>query len=128
MKKTIHKQHRNDLHPCHSFRVFAVTQMQRAKIDKTIREMLIRHSIGLDKFYFKPQEEEVFQECLKALDALSISNENRLKKQIKEIENSNEIRENFKVNLLQKEDALTTLSDQVMKLMEEIQQMKMAKN
>lgn len=28
--------HKNELHPCHSFRIFAVTQMQRAKVDKTI--------------------------------------------------------------------------------------------
>jgi hypothetical protein len=28
------RQNRNDLHPSHSFRIFAITQMQRAKIDK----------------------------------------------------------------------------------------------
>ncbi len=31
--------HKNDLHPCHSFRIFAVTNMQRSIVDKTIREM-----------------------------------------------------------------------------------------
>ena len=34
---------RHELHPCHSLRIFAITQMQRAKIDKTIREMLVGH-------------------------------------------------------------------------------------
>ena len=33
------------LHPCHSFRIFAITQMQRAKVDKTIREMLVGHRL-----------------------------------------------------------------------------------
>ena len=34
---------RHDLHPCHSLRIFAITQMQRARLDKTIREMLVGH-------------------------------------------------------------------------------------
>ncbi len=71
-----------ELHPCHSFRIFAVTQMQRSKVDKTIREMLVGHSTGLDKAYYKPQEEEILQEYLRAVDQLTISNENRLQKQV----------------------------------------------
>jgi integrase len=73
---------RHELHPCHSFRIFAVTQMQRAKVDKTIREMLVGHSTGLDTVYYKPQDEEILQEYLKAVDLLTISNENRLQKQV----------------------------------------------
>jgi hypothetical protein len=30
--------HKNELHPCHSLRIFAVTNMQRSRIGKTIRE------------------------------------------------------------------------------------------
>jgi integrase len=86
-KKTIPQQHRNELHPCHSFRIFAITQMQRAKIDKTIREMLVGHSTGLDTSYYKPQEEEIFQEYLKAVDNLTINNENRLQRQIQKVTN-----------------------------------------
>jgi hypothetical protein len=74
--------HRNELHPCHSLRIFAVTNLQRAKIDKTIREMLIGHSIGLDASYYKPQEEEILEEYLKAVDNLTINNEHRLQKQL----------------------------------------------
>ena len=48
--------HKNELHPCHSFRIFAITNMQRSKIDKTIREMLVGHSVGLDSAYYKPSE------------------------------------------------------------------------
>ncbi|MDR4490856.1 MAG: tyrosine-type recombinase/integrase [Candidatus Nitrosocosmicus sp.] len=73
---------RHEIHPCHSFRIFAVTQMQRAKLDKTIREMLVGHSTGLDTVYYKPQDEEILQEYLKAVDLLTISNENRLQKQV----------------------------------------------
>lgn len=75
-------RHRNEIHPCHSFRIFAVTNMQRSKLDKTIREMLVGHSTGLDKAYYKPQDDEILQEYLKAVDLLTISNENRLQKQV----------------------------------------------
>lgn len=66
---------RSDLHPCHSFRIFAITQMQRARIDKTIREMLVGHTTGLDKVYYKASEEEIFTEYLKAIRNLTIINE-----------------------------------------------------
>ena len=70
--------HKNELHPCHSFRIFAITNMQRSKIDKTVREMLVGHSVGLDSAYYKPSEVEILQEYLKAIDNLTINNEFRL--------------------------------------------------
>ena len=81
-KRSIYAKHKNEIHTCHSLRIFAVTQMQRAKVEKPMREMLIGHSTGLDKAYYKPQVEEVLEEYQKAIEALSISNEGRLKKQI----------------------------------------------
>ncbi len=38
---------KNALYPCHSLRIFAVTDMQRSKVDKTIREMLVGHFLLL---------------------------------------------------------------------------------
>ncbi|MGN6560647.1 MAG: hypothetical protein ACTHJ2_09005 [Candidatus Nitrosocosmicus sp.] len=73
---------KHELHPCHSLRIFCVTNLQRAKVDKTIREMLVGHATGLDKSYYKPQEEEILEEYVKAVDNLTISNEFRLKKQL----------------------------------------------
>ncbi|MDN5847307.1 MAG: hypothetical protein L0H53_13655 [Candidatus Nitrosocosmicus sp.] len=35
-------RYKHELHPCHSLRIFAITQMQRAKVDKTIRENACR--------------------------------------------------------------------------------------
>ncbi|MGD9672131.1 MAG: hypothetical protein AB7U98_01475 [Candidatus Nitrosocosmicus sp.] len=81
-KNMVHK--RGDLHPCHSFRIFAITQMQRAKVDKTIREMLVGHSTGLDSVYYKASEEEIYSEYLKAIDNLTISNDNKSKQIDKE--------------------------------------------
>ena len=76
--------------------------MQRAKIDKTIREMLVGHSTGLDSVYYKPQEEEILEEYLKAVDLLTINNEYRLQKQLdqykKKSEEIQEIRQQLDKN------------------------------
>jgi integrase len=132
-------RHKNELHPCHSLRIFAVTNMQRSKVDKTIREMLIGHSTGLDSVYYKPQDEEILQEYLKAVDALTINNENKLKKEVKELTKKNNEKEYMlNVAMMQKdkevedlkkqdkikEEALLKLSDQVMILMKEMQGIK----
>ena len=81
-KRSSYAKHKNEIHPCHSLRIFALTQMQRAKVDKTIREMLVGHSTGLDKAYYKPQDEEILQEFLKAVNLLTINNEHRLQTQV----------------------------------------------
>ena len=60
--------------------------MQRAKVDKTIREMLVGHSTGLDSVYYKASEEEIYLEYLKAIDNLTISNANKSKQIRKENE------------------------------------------
>ena len=55
------------------------------KVDKTIREMLVGHSTGLDSVYYKPQDEEILEVYLKAADLLTINNEHRLQKQLDQI-------------------------------------------
>ena len=134
--------HKNDLHPCHSFRIFAITQMQRAKVDKTIREMLVGHTTGLDSVYYKASEEEMLLEYSKSFELLSINKESKLKSRIKQLEEKNNINENLidhrlvekdkEVEELKKldkikEDALVRLSDQVMILMKDIRQIKSGK-
>ena len=47
--------------------------------------MFMGHSIGLDDNYFKPSENDVLQEYLKAVDYLTINQENRLKRKVKEL-------------------------------------------
>jgi integrase len=95
---------RGDLHPCHSFRIFAITQMQRAKVDKTIREMLVGHSTGLDSVYYKASEEEMLFEFSKAFELLSIDNESKLKAKIKVLEEKNNTNENLIDQRLVKKD------------------------
>ena len=47
-----------------------------------VKEMLMGHSLGLDDNYFKPGENNVLEEYLKAVDYLTINEENRLRRQL----------------------------------------------
>lgn len=83
---------RNVVARAHGFRKFVTTNMVRAKLNPEAREMLLGHSIGLNKAYYRPGEDEVLSEYLKAVDLLTIKEENRLKIKVEELtEKRNEI-------------------------------------
>ena len=78
---------KTELHPvkrCHGFRKFYVTNMKKANADFSDREFLVGHkySRGLDVNYDRTSEEDRLQEYLKAMDLLTISPENRLRKEL----------------------------------------------
>jgi hypothetical protein len=50
-----------------------------------IPELLLGHDIGLKKHYVRLGEDEILEEYLKAVDALTINEENRLKRKIEEL-------------------------------------------
>jgi hypothetical protein len=49
--------------------------------------MLLGHKIGLASAYYRPTDEEMFQEYLKAVDLLTIKEENRLKRKVHDLSN-----------------------------------------
>jgi hypothetical protein len=74
----------------HGLRKFCITQMKNAKVDFNDREYLVdhKHSRGLDVNYDRTTEEDRLQEYLKAMDLLTISPENRLRKKVAEQEHT----------------------------------------
>lgn len=70
----------------HGFRKFFTTQCVNAKINPEIREMLLGHKIGLASAYYRPTEEEMYSEYEKAIDALTINEENRLRRKVEILE------------------------------------------
>jgi DNA anti-recombination protein RmuC len=72
---------------CNGFRKFANTNFVRAKVDPIKKEMLLGHkgSLGLDMNYYRPNEDEILQEYLKAVDYLTINNEHRLQWKVVEL-------------------------------------------
>lgn len=66
----------------HGFRKFFTTQCVNARINPEIREMLLGHKIGLASAYYRPTEQEMFNEYEKSTDNLTIDPANRLQRKI----------------------------------------------
>lgn len=78
----IHK--RKEVSLFHGFRKFTTKQLVDSNVKAEIREMLLGHKIGLTGVYYKPTEQEMLNEYLKAVPLLTISNEERLKFKLEE--------------------------------------------
>ena len=84
-------------------------------------EITMSHNIGVSASYYKPTEREVIEDYLKAVDSLTINADKLiLQKQVEELtEKTKDNEYTIKAKLQEKDYALVTLSDQVMKLMAE---------
>jgi integrase len=87
------KGRRNEVARAHGFRKFAITNMGRSRMDSEIREMLAGHKLGIKGLYLKYGEQDRLTEYLKAVDFLTINQENRLKVENLKIKQRNEILE-----------------------------------
>ncbi|HKQ21043.1 MAG TPA: site-specific integrase [Nitrososphaeraceae archaeon] len=70
----------------HGFRKFFTKQLIDSKVNPEIREMLLGHKIGLASAYYKPTVQEMLNEYLKAVNLLTINEENRLKQKVETLE------------------------------------------
>jgi hypothetical protein len=71
---------------CHGFRKFTDTQMIESKMDGLKKEMMLGHDIWLEKSYYRPKDEDVLAEYDKAINNLTINEENRLKRRVEKLE------------------------------------------
>jgi integrase len=123
----------------HGYRKFFKTNCEAAGMKSINIEILMGHNIGISKSYYKPSEQDVLQDYLKAGDFLTIGEENKLKSRINEMSEKGRVQEyiiNKKLmekdeeiqilnqNDKKKEDSLAALSDQLMRLMKEVEQIK----
>ena len=79
-----------ELQPDHSLRKFFNTTLMNSDVAYTFKELMMGHSIKLDNVYYDKGSEKSHQkillEYMKAVDALTINEEYRLKKKIVEYE------------------------------------------
>ena len=80
------KRERKQLALTHAFRKFFTNQLVNSKVNPEIREMLLGHKIGLAGAYYRPSEDDILNEYIKAIDALTINEENRLKRKVEKLE------------------------------------------
>lgn len=120
---------RHEFKGLHGFRKYFKTNCEPYMKPANV-ELLLGHDLGISKSYYKPFENDVLADYLKATGVLTFYSENlHLSKKLQDLEEINQ-NNNYIITgkLQEKDDALTALSDQVMKLMEEVQQLKMTKS
>src|ERR687886_513243 len=80
----------DQLQPDHSFRKFFNTCLMNSDVAYSFKELLMGHSVKLDDVYYDKDNEtsrqKIIVEYMKAVDALTINEEYRLKKKIIEYE------------------------------------------
>jgi len=124
-KPLIEGVNRHEWKIAHGYRKFYKSRAEQIMRPINV-EITMGHDIGISSSYYKPTEREVLDDYIKALPLLTINgNSHVLQKQVQELaEKTNSNDYLLKAKLQEKDDALVTLSDQVMKLMEEVQELK----
>jgi hypothetical protein len=116
---------RHEWKGAHGYRKFYKSRAEQVMKPINV-EITMGHDLGISESYWRPTEAEVLEDYLKAVQLLTINGEHVvLQKQIRELTEKT-INNDYLLNakLHEKDDALATLSDQVMKLMVEVQQLK----
>lgn len=97
---------RNEQPIIHAFRKFTTTQFVHSSLNPEIREMLLGHSIGLTGVYYRPSDNDLLKEYVKAMDLLTIDPTFRLKNKIIVLEGREKEIESMKENVKQLEQKL----------------------
>ena len=114
----------------HGYRKFYKSRAEQTMKPINV-EITMGHNIGISSSYYKPTEREVLEDYLKAANNyLTINLESsNLRKQIDDLTSKTQNNDYIiRAKLQEKDDALVTLSDQVMKLMAEVQGLKQRKD
>jgi hypothetical protein len=125
----------------HSLRKWFKTRCEIAGMKPINIEKLMNHSVGISDSYYRATENELLEDYLKVTDLLAIyGDQTVLQKQVKALKEQsklNDLQINAKLSDREKEiqilhqkdsmntDAIATLSDQLTKVMQEIQALKM---
>jgi hypothetical protein len=116
-KKLENGKKRHPYQANHSLRKWFRTRCEIAGMKPINIETLMGHSTGISDSYYRPTERELLEDYLKAVPHLMINSESRTKMQLEELEQ-------LKDKDVQTDDVIATLSDQVLKLAREIEELK----
>ena len=114
---------RHEFQTDHCYRKWFKTRCELAGMKSINIEILMGHSLGISDSYYRIPEMELLEDYLKAVDHLTINENNILRRQVTEFsENANEIPNKEQIQL--STDAIASLSDQILKLQQEIEILK----
>ena|SRR5215831_19116691 len=100
------KKRRHDF-TIHGFRKYFKTRAEQAGMKPINVEILMGHSVGISDSYYRPTEKELLQDYLRAADALTVSQENRLRNEVETRDR------NFEADLLEKDREIKSLEAQI---------------
>jgi integrase len=116
---------RHEFQADHGFRKWFKTRCESAGMRSINIETLMGHSLGLSDSYYRPTEEEILNDYLNAANALTLGNFHEMQEKLEElIVKTEDSDRNTKGQLEEKDQAIVALSDQVMKLSNEIDMLK----
>lgn len=96
-------QKRHEFKGVHGFRKFFETHCQLVMNHNNIK-MLMAHSLGQSGNYHRPTETQLLEDYLKAVDLLTVNEENRLSKKINELQEKNQEKDYLIKGKLQEKD------------------------
>jgi len=138
-KKLMLNKKRHEFQTDHGFRKWFKTRCEMSSMRPINIEILMNHSTGISDSYYRATENELFEDYLKAVDLLTINEKHKLEKQLADLtEKSTDEGYVVKAKLSEREneiqllrqynsentDAIATLSDKIMKLMVEMQELR----
>jgi hypothetical protein len=121
---------RHEFQAAHGYRKWFKTQCELSGMKSINIEILMGHSIGISDSYYRIPEDELLNDyLLKAVRPLTINENNILRYQVTELMNdSSVVKRQLDQEAQLKIDAIASLSDQVVKLREEIDVLKKTKS
>lgn len=121
-KKSDLKRNRYEFQTNHGFRKWFKTRCEHSGMKSINIETLMGHSIGISDSYYRITEVELLDEYLKAVDLLTINENNILRRQVTELSDnaSGAVKTELRKEMQLSTDAIASLSDQILRLQEEI--------
>jgi integrase len=113
-------KNRKDVPLIHGFRKFFNTALMNADVHPSFKKLLMGHSVQLDEVYYDKQSEKsqakLLEEYSKAIDYLTINEENRLRKKVEVLKAKRDEIEMLKGQVQQKDDRLSVIEKQMQSL------------
>ena len=113
-------QVRKDIPLHHGFRKFFNTALMNADVNIRFKELLMGHSVQLDEVYYDKNSEKsqakLLEEYSKAIEYLTINEENRLRKKVEVLKAKRDEIEMLKGQAQQKDDRLSVVEKQMQSL------------
>jgi hypothetical protein len=135
-RKSDLRRNRYEFQTNHGLRKWFKTRCEQSGMKSINIETLMGHSIGISDSYYRITERELLDDYLKAVDSLTINEDNILRRQVSELsENADKVvkmelqKRDRETLAMKKQDELGTaafasLSDQIIRLREEIEILK----